>query len=112
MANDYTYRADHVGSLIPPAALLEARARRARGELDADGLRQAEDAAITAALQMQKAVGIAVASDGEFRRADGAATPLDGDTLAKGEAAYLKAQARRPIKVAVPAARPSRGMPS
>jgi methionine synthase II (cobalamin-independent) len=112
MANDYTYRADHVGSLIPPAALLEAHARHARGELDADGLRQAEDAAITVALQMQKAVGIAVASDGEFRRASGSARPLDGDTLAKGEAAYLKAQARRPIKVAVPAARPSRAMPS
>ena len=112
MANDYTYRADHVGSLIPPAALLEARARHARGELDADGLRQAEDAAITAALQMQKTVGIAVASDGGFRRAGGSARPLDGDTLAKGEAAYLKAQARRPIKVAVPAARPSRGTPS
>jgi len=112
MANDYTYRADHVGRLIPPAALLEARARHARGELDADGLRQAEDEAITAALQMQKAAGVAVASDGEFRRAGGSARPLDGDTLAKGEAVYLKAQARRPIKVAVPAARPSRGAPS
>jgi methionine synthase II (cobalamin-independent) len=112
MANDYSYRADHVGSLIPPAALLAARARHGRGELDANGLREAEDAAITAALQMQKAVGVAVASDGEFRRADGAARPLDGDTLANGEAAYLKAQARRPIKVTVPGARPSRGMPS
>jgi methionine synthase II (cobalamin-independent) len=79
MANDYTYRADHVGGLTPPAALIEARARHARGELDADGLRAAEDAAITAALQMQKAVGVAVASDGEMRRAGGATPPLDGD---------------------------------
>lgn len=110
MANDYSYRADHIGGLIPPAALIEARAKHAHGELDADELRVAEDTAITAALQMQKAVGVAVASDGEMRRAGGATPPLDGDTLAKREAAYLKAQAaRRAIKVAVPAVR---GLPS
>jgi len=46
MANDYTYRADHVGSLLPPPALIEARARHARGEIGADGLQEAENAAV------------------------------------------------------------------
>jgi len=107
MPVDYTYRADHVGGLIAPAALSDALSRHARGELDADGLRQAEDAAVKAVLEMQKAVGLAVASDGELRRNDAAS--LRGDTLAKGEAAYLKAQARLPIKVTVPAPRPAAG---
>ena len=69
MANEYTYRADHVGSLLPPPALVEARARHARGEIGADGLQEAENAAIKSAVEMQRSVGIAVATDGGFRRA-------------------------------------------
>jgi methionine synthase II (cobalamin-independent) len=95
MANDYTYRADHVGSLITPPALVETRARHARSEIGADGLQEAENAAIKSAVEMQRSVGIAVATDGGFRRAEPAA-----------EAAFLRTLTRRPIKVAVPA-RPS-----
>ena len=40
------FRADHVGSLLRPPALLDARARRAAGELDADALRAIEDDSI------------------------------------------------------------------
>jgi 5-methyltetrahydropteroyltriglutamate--homocysteine methyltransferase len=62
------FRADHVGSLLRPRALLDARARRAAGELDADGLREIEDDAIRDAVRMQEAVGLRSATDGEFRR--------------------------------------------
>ena len=41
MANEYTYRADHVGTLVLPPSLVEARAKCARGELGADRPREA-----------------------------------------------------------------------
>jgi 5-methyltetrahydropteroyltriglutamate--homocysteine methyltransferase len=107
MANDYTYRADHIGSLLPPPTLVETRSKHARGEIGLDGLHEAENAAVKSALDMQRSVGIAVATDGGFRRAEVAAVPLDGDRLATSEAASLRAATRRPIKVAVPAARQS-----
>jgi methionine synthase II (cobalamin-independent) len=111
MANEYTYRADHVGSLLPPAALVEARARLARGELGLSGLQEAENAAIKSVVEMQRSVGIAVATDGGLRRADSAAPP-DRNGLATSEASFLRALTRRPIKVAVPAAqRPEPGEP-
>jgi len=62
------FRADHVGSLLRPPALLAARERFAAGELDAEGLRAAEDAAIADAVAMQEAIGLPAATDGEFRR--------------------------------------------
>jgi methionine synthase II (cobalamin-independent) len=104
MANEYTYRADHVGSLLPSPALVEARAKHARREIGAAALHEAENAAIKSAVEMQRSVGIGVATDGGFRRADAAAVPLGGGNLATSEAAFLRALTRRPIKVAVPAA--------
>lgn len=104
MANEFTYRADHIGKLTLPPELLDARARHARGELDAAGLRKAEDAAIISIQPMQRAVGMLVASDGLYRRANGS-PKLSGDTLAKTETAFLKANARLPVKALVPAAR-------
>jgi 5-methyltetrahydropteroyltriglutamate--homocysteine methyltransferase len=62
------FRADHVGSLLRPQALLAARAQRARGEISALDLTQREDAAIRDAVTMQEQVGLRVATDGEFRR--------------------------------------------
>jgi 5-methyltetrahydropteroyltriglutamate--homocysteine methyltransferase len=62
------FRADHVGSLLRPKELLEARARHAAGELDADGLREVEDASIEAVMRMQRDVGLRTVTDGEFRR--------------------------------------------
>jgi 5-methyltetrahydropteroyltriglutamate--homocysteine methyltransferase len=62
------FRADHVGSLLRPPALLEARARRAAGEIDAETLRAVEDASIQDVVRMQADVGLRTATDGEFRR--------------------------------------------
>jgi 5-methyltetrahydropteroyltriglutamate--homocysteine methyltransferase len=63
------FRADHVGSLLRPADLLDARADFAAGALDAEGLRAVEDAAIADIVAMQAEVGLQSATDGEFRRA-------------------------------------------
>ncbi|MGY1653614.1 5-methyltetrahydropteroyltriglutamate--homocysteine S-methyltransferase [Geodermatophilus sp. SYSU D01119] len=63
------FRADHVGSLLRPPALLEARARRAAGEIDDAELRGVEDAAIADVIRLQGDVGLRTATDGEFRRA-------------------------------------------
>ncbi len=62
------YRADIVGSFLRPAPLAEAREHRAAGELDAAGLRSVEDAEITGLVDEEVAAGLAVATDGEFRR--------------------------------------------
>ena len=62
------FRADHVGSLLRPPALLAARERHRRGEIAADELRRAEDAAIAEAVRLQEEIGLAAVTDGEFRR--------------------------------------------
>jgi 5-methyltetrahydropteroyltriglutamate--homocysteine methyltransferase len=62
------YRADHVGSLLRPPELLNARADRAAGRIDDKELHAVEDRAVLHALQMQKDVGVSVFSDGEYRR--------------------------------------------
>ena len=62
------FRADHVGSLLRPRHLLEARARKAAGELDATNLRAIEDDAIRDVVRLQRDVGLRTATDGEFRR--------------------------------------------
>jgi 5-methyltetrahydropteroyltriglutamate--homocysteine methyltransferase len=62
------YRADQIGSLLRPPELLAARAARAEGRLSADELRAVEDRAIEDALARQRATGIDVLTDGEFRR--------------------------------------------
>ena len=62
------FRADHVGSLLRPAALKEARARHARGEIDAAALKDVEDREIEKVVKKQEEVGLKLATDGEFRR--------------------------------------------
>jgi 5-methyltetrahydropteroyltriglutamate--homocysteine methyltransferase len=62
------FRADHVGSLLRPAALLQARADFAVGQITADVLRGAEDGAIREAVRLQEDAGLQSATDGEFRR--------------------------------------------
>lgn len=63
------FRADQVGSLLRPASLKEARARRQSGEISLEELRAAEDAAIARAIAKQAEIGLRSATDGEFRRA-------------------------------------------
>jgi len=69
------FRAEHVGSLLRPASLLQARTeaegdqyRQVSGPLKFDQLRQLEDAAIADAVKLQESVGLQVVTDGEFRR--------------------------------------------
>jgi 5-methyltetrahydropteroyltriglutamate--homocysteine methyltransferase len=63
------FRADHVGSLLRPQKLLQAREDFSGGRIDADELRGIEDEAIRDVVQMQRDVGLLSATDGEFRRA-------------------------------------------
>jgi 5-methyltetrahydropteroyltriglutamate--homocysteine methyltransferase len=58
-----------VGSLLRPPALLQGREDRAAGRIDNGELRSIEDGAVREAVQMQKDVGLQLATDGEFRRA-------------------------------------------
>ena len=62
------FRADHVGSLLRPAALLDARDRRDKGEIGADELRAVEDDCIRDVVRMQQEVGLRGVTDGEYRR--------------------------------------------
>jgi methionine synthase II (cobalamin-independent) len=63
------FRADHVGSLLRPRRLLQAREDFAAGLISAADLRTVEDREILAAVKMQEQVGLQSATDGEFRRA-------------------------------------------
>jgi 5-methyltetrahydropteroyltriglutamate--homocysteine methyltransferase len=62
------YRADHVGSLLRPAALKAVRERFATGEITATALHDVEDYEIENIIRKQEAVGLQSISDGEFRR--------------------------------------------
>ncbi|MGA8245307.1 MAG: 5-methyltetrahydropteroyltriglutamate--homocysteine S-methyltransferase [Nocardioides sp.] len=69
MARDLPpFRADHVGSLLRPPNLLQARADHADGRIDAAELRAVEDDAIRDVVKMQADLGLQTATDGEFRR--------------------------------------------
>ena len=62
------FRADHVGSFLRPRALLEAREKFAKGEIDAAALRKVEDDAIRGIVKFQEDLGLRGITDGEFRR--------------------------------------------
>jgi methionine synthase II (cobalamin-independent) len=62
------FRADHVGSLLRPPALKDARARRAKGEISAADLKAVEDREIERVIRKQEDVGLQAVTDGEFRR--------------------------------------------
>ncbi len=62
------FPADHVGSLLRPRRLLEARARRAEGKDSAEELRAVEDDCIQEAVRRQEGLGLQAITDGEFRR--------------------------------------------
>jgi 5-methyltetrahydropteroyltriglutamate--homocysteine methyltransferase len=62
------FRADHVGSLLRPAAVREARARRAEGAISAAELKAVEDREIERLVKKQEEIGLQLATDGELRR--------------------------------------------
>ena len=67
-ARHASIHAEHVGSLLRPAYLLDARARHRAGELSDEALRAAEDRAALDAIAVQRSAGIGVFTDGEVRR--------------------------------------------
>ncbi|MGB9648327.1 MAG: 5-methyltetrahydropteroyltriglutamate--homocysteine S-methyltransferase, partial [Stellaceae bacterium] len=62
------FRADHVGSLLRPPALLRARSDNQAGRVSTAELRRVEDEAIRDAVRMQQEIGLQGVTDGEFRR--------------------------------------------
>jgi 5-methyltetrahydropteroyltriglutamate--homocysteine methyltransferase len=62
------FRADHIGSLLRPAALRQAFKLFAAGEIDADFFRGVQDESIRAVVRLQEDIGLKVVTDGEFRR--------------------------------------------
>ena len=90
------YRADHVGSLLRPSTLLEARGAHAEGLIDTARLREIEDQAVLAAIDMQRASGIQVFTDGEYRRAtfrSGFAEAVEGSVEVQSGRDWQNAQA-------------------
>ena len=62
------FRADHVGSLLRPQELHEARAKNRRGELSGAELKAIQDRDIREVVKMQESLGLQAITDGEFRR--------------------------------------------
>ncbi len=62
------FRADHVGSLLRPPQLLEARQQRDKGQISEIELRQIEDNCICDVVKMQEDIGLEAITDGEYRR--------------------------------------------
>jgi methionine synthase II (cobalamin-independent) len=62
------FRADNIGSLLRPPELLEARGALREGRMEEKQVREIEDRSILKALEMQKAAGVQIFTDGEYRR--------------------------------------------
>ena len=62
------YRADHIGSLLRPPELIQARADHREGRISAEQLREVVDASVLKALDVQREAGIDVFTEGEYRR--------------------------------------------
>ena len=64
------FRAEHVGSLLRPPEVLRARTEHAEGRLGLERLREVEDRAALANIELQREAGMQVFTDGEVRRAN------------------------------------------
>jgi 5-methyltetrahydropteroyltriglutamate--homocysteine methyltransferase len=62
------FRADHVGSLLRPADVREARAQFARAQIEREVLTEIENRAIDRIIARQESVGLRGVTDGELRR--------------------------------------------
>lgn len=99
-------RADQVGSLLRPSALIQARVDFSAGRLDREGLRAEEDRAILDALRHQRECGVDIFTDGEFRRASFMGAFLDGvDGFVEAEAIAVPRRAVTVAERRSPAAR-------
>src|ERR1700731_3885195 len=68
MRNTPPFRAEHVGSLLRPKALLQARDDHAHGRICAEARRDVENEAIREVVRMQEDLGFSAVTDGELRR--------------------------------------------
>ena len=62
------FRADHVGSLLRPPALKNARDQCAKGVITPAQLKEIEDREIERVIKKQEDLGLQSITDGEFRR--------------------------------------------
>jgi 5-methyltetrahydropteroyltriglutamate--homocysteine methyltransferase len=62
------FRAEHVGSLIRPEALIKARERAEKGEIAPDELKRTQQTAIRDVVRLQEELGLKLATDGEYNR--------------------------------------------
>src|SRR5262245_41171141 len=62
------FRADHVGSLIRPEALIKAREEEEKGEVSQAELKRIQQAAIRDVVRMQEELGLKLVTDGEYNR--------------------------------------------
>lgn len=62
------FRADHVGSLLRPQELIDARHQRRDDGISGSELRAIEDRAIRDVVKFQEDIGLQCVTDGEFRR--------------------------------------------
>src|SRR5258708_39348702 len=63
------FRADHVGSLLRTAPIKQARLKREKNEIESSAFKEIENREIEKIIAKQKAIGLQLATDGEFRRA-------------------------------------------
>ena len=68
MSQKPPFHADHVGSLLRPQALIDARHKLREGALTEKELHAIEDRAIKDVVKLQEEIGLRVVTDGEFRR--------------------------------------------
>jgi len=62
------FRADHVGSLLRPPALRQAFKQHTNGSLDNESFQKIQNDCIRDVIKLQESAGLAIATDGEFRR--------------------------------------------
>jgi 5-methyltetrahydropteroyltriglutamate--homocysteine methyltransferase len=68
MITEPPFRAEHVGSLLRPAEIKDARAKLERKEIGRSDLKDVEDQAVRRAVRKQESLGLKVVTDGEYRR--------------------------------------------
>jgi 5-methyltetrahydropteroyltriglutamate--homocysteine methyltransferase len=93
-------RAEHVGSLLRPPQLQQARARYFAGHIDAAALEEIENDAIISAIDAQRSVGVDLYTDGEFRRIvymTSLVEAVDGFTLGLGPKLAWRADPGRDV---------------
>ena len=64
----FPHHADHVGSLLRPARLADARQAWREGALPHEDLTAIENECVAELVAQQQAIGVPAVTDGEFRR--------------------------------------------